>query len=241
MNSNDTGQLRLYDNSGDASHILSSNDHGGSVTIYDINGDNAIFLGSDASGNNKLYIYDDSRTDYTLAMSMGEYGSSDNHGYIYLYDDDSSGAKEKHWATTMTNHNSSGTDYGGWTAWGKVYGETSDVWKAKIYVNDTYPDGRVWAGSKNFVVDHPMRSDKVIVYHSYESSKPDYYHRGTARLENGRAEIALPEHFSVLALEEDMTAVLTPRSAESLGLAVLTVKPDRLVVKELHNGKGDII
>ena len=36
-----------------------------------------------------------------------------------------------------------------------------------------------------------------------------------------------------------MSATLTPRSAESKGLAILAIKPDRLVVQELFNGKGN--
>ena len=64
------------------------------------------------------------------------------------------------------------------------------------------------------------------------------YHRGTYQLHGGYAEIPLPEHFTVLADEEGMSATLTPRSVESKGLAIVAIRPDRLVVQELHGGKG---
>ena len=108
--------------------------------------------------------------------------------------------------------------------------------QAGVYAQST--SGTVWGDTKSFVVDHPLQSDKVIVYTSLEGSTVDMYHRGTYQLNNGYAEVALPEHFTVLADEEGMSAT-TPRSVDSKGLAIVAIKPDRLVVQELSGGKGN--
>jgi hypothetical protein len=65
------------------------------------------------------------------------------------------------------------------------------------------------------------------------------YIRGTGKLVDGRATIDLPEHFRVLALEDSMTVQLTPRSFESLGLAVGRQSLEHIEVGELHGGRGD--
>ena len=64
------------------------------------------------------------------------------------------------------------------------------------------------------------------------------YVRGTGQLVDGRATIELPEHFSVLALEDGMTIQLTPRSLESMGLATTVRSLDSIEVGELHSGRG---
>ncbi|MEM4407946.1 MAG: hypothetical protein QXI19_04310, partial [Candidatus Caldarchaeum sp.] len=65
------------------------------------------------------------------------------------------------------------------------------------------------------------------------------YVRGTARLVNGRAYIELPDHFRKLADEQGMTVQLTPRSAQSKGLAAVRVSLDGIEVAELMNGTGN--
>jgi len=53
------------------------------------------------------------------------------------------------------------------------------------------------------------------------------------------AWVDFPEHFALLAAQEDMTVTLTPRSADSLGLAVVELTPEGMVVEECHYGEGD--
>jgi hypothetical protein len=55
---------------------------------------------------------------------------------------------------------------------------------------------------------------------------------------NGRAVITLPEHFTAVAVEATMTVQLTPRSADSLGLASVEKSLTGIVVRELFNGTG---
>jgi hypothetical protein len=94
------------------------------------------------------------------------------------------------------------------------------------------------ADIKNFRVPHPNRPGMEIVYASIEGPEAAAYVRGTGRLVNGRAVIALPEHFTAVAIEETMTIQLTPRSADSLGLAVVEKSLNGIVVRELFSGTG---
>jgi hypothetical protein len=66
------------------------------------------------------------------------------------------------------------------------------------------------SGSKHFVEPHPTDPTRVILYASLEGPEVGTYLRGTARAENGRAVIALPEHFRTVTDEEGMTVQLTP-------------------------------
>jgi hypothetical protein len=97
--------------------------------------------------------------------------------------------------------------------------------------------GTIEATIKNFRVPHPTQSDKDIVYACIEGPEAAAYVRGTARLINGRSEVALPEHFAH-AVSGGLTVQLTPLSANSRGLAVVEKTVSRLVVQELGEGTG---
>jgi hypothetical protein len=99
--------------------------------------------------------------------------------------------------------------------------------------------GEVWADSKFFRVPDPDDPTRDIWYGCIEGPELAMYVRGTARLVNGRARIELPDHFRKLADEQGMTVQLTPRSAESKGLAAVRVSLDGIEVAELLNGRGN--
>lgn len=99
-------------------------------------------------------------------------------------------------------------------------------------------NGVITGDLKSFSVDHPADPGKRIVYASLEGPEAAMYHRGTAHLAQGQATIELPEHFRLLCVPETLTVQLTPRSAQSQGLACVEATPSRLVVRELHNGTG---
>lgn len=110
--------------------------------------------------------------------------------------------------------------------------------KAGMYVNSS-SQGVIFADVKNFVAPHPSKSHMGIVYASLEGPEAAMYIRGTASLRNGFATVELPEHFRVLAAEQGMTVTLTPHSADSQGLARVSLSLDRgLEVRELHRGRG---
>ena len=102
-------------------------------------------------------------------------------------------------------------------------------------------DGTGWvvADIKSFRVPHPDKPDTDIVYAAIEGPEAAAYVRGTAHLSNGEAVIDLPEHFTSIASREGLTVQLTPNSATSLGLAVEEKSIERILVRELSNGKGD--
>lgn len=72
-------------------------------------------------------------------------------------------------------------------------------------------------GTKNFVHPHPTDSTKLIKYIAIESGEALTVARGTAKTENGKAEIELPDHFSLVTSEKaPLTVLLTPESAPVL-------------------------
>lgn len=97
----------------------------------------------------------------------------------------------------------------------------------------------VSADLKNFVTDHPTRPGSKIVYTTVEGPEAGIFHRGRVELRNGRAEIALPEHFVALAVPESVTVQLTPMSSKSRGVGIAAIEPDRIEVGELHGGNGE--
>jgi hypothetical protein len=102
-------------------------------------------------------------------------------------------------------------------------------------------DGTGWvvADIKSFRVAHPDKPDTDIVYAAIEGPEAAAYVRGSAHLSNGEAVIDLPEHFTSVASREGLTVQLTPNSVTSLGLAVEEKSIERIIVRELSNGKGD--
>lgn len=94
------------------------------------------------------------------------------------------------------------------------------------------------SGVKNFVIDHPEDPTKNIVYASVEGPEAGAYCRGTAKLVDGVATISFDNHFSLVANPDTMTIQLTPRSADSMGLAVVEQTDAGFTVRELAKGTG---
>lgn len=97
----------------------------------------------------------------------------------------------------------------------------------------------VTTGTATSSIAHPVDPDKDIYYVSLEGAEAGVYVRGTAQLIRGKARIQLPDHFSLVANAEGMTAQVTPRSSSSMGLAVIELSPQEIVVEELYNGNGN--
>lgn len=103
----------------------------------------------------------------------------------------------------------------------------------------TGPTAEVFGDSKSFRMIHPEDEQKEIWYASLEGPETAAYVRGTARLEDGKATVAFPEHFSLLANANTMTVLLTPLSGESKGLAVIEKSAEGFQVVELLSGEGN--
>lgn len=95
------------------------------------------------------------------------------------------------------------------------------------------------ANVKNFREINPADVSTDIWYACLEGPEVAVYCRGTASLVDGRAIIALPEHFRAMAVEEGLTVQLTPHSVDSLGLAVVRKSLDGIEVGELARGRGN--
>jgi hypothetical protein len=94
-------------------------------------------------------------------------------------------------------------------------------------------------GAVSFVQNHPEDDSKVIVYHAPEASEVAVYTRGSARLENGVAHVALDETFQWTANPDlGLTAHLTPRGPGA-DLHVQTVSTTELVVAGSQNIEFD--
>ena len=97
----------------------------------------------------------------------------------------------------------------------------------------------VEANVKNFVMDHPTKKNKEIVYACIEGPEAAAYERGTGTLKNGKGFIPFSEHFQLVINSETMTVNLTPLSANTMGLAVIKKTNEGVYVQELMNGQGD--
>ena len=104
---------------------------------------------------------------------------------------------------------------------------------------DTNGDGIVFADVKNFRMDHPENEEEEIWYASLEGPEAGAYERGTAQLVNGEALVPFSDHYTLVIAEDGMTVMLSPLSAESLGLAVIEKTKEGFKVKELYGGTGN--
>ena len=109
--------------------------------------------------------------------------------------------------------------------------------EAGIYVNSS-GRGVVFGDVKNFRMSNPANPSEEIWYASLEGPEAAAYVRGTAQLVNGRATVRFPEHFRSVANAQGMTIMLTPHSAESLGLAAVDRSESGFEIQELMSGKG---
>jgi hypothetical protein len=93
-------------------------------------------------------------------------------------------------------------------------------------------------GSKNFVLPHPNDPQRQIVYTSLEGPEAAAYCRGRGSLKEGVAEVSFPEHFALVVNASSVTIQVTPRSADSKGLAVIGQSDSGFRVRELVGGTG---
>lgn len=72
---------------------------------------------------------------------------------------------------------------------------------------------QIWNSSsgvfKTFIIDDPVDKDRYIVHATLEGPEGAVYYRGSARLNHGRATVALPHYFEGLTRKEDRTVTLT--------------------------------
>ena len=94
------------------------------------------------------------------------------------------------------------------------------------------------SGVNGFLIDHPNNTSQQIFYASVEGPEAGMYIRGSGRLSDGVAEIALPGHFEAVARRETVTVQVTPTSRETRGLIVTKKSTSSFVVEELGEQFG---
>jgi hypothetical protein len=93
-----------------------------------------------------------------------------------------------------------------------------------------YSSGELGAsGTKSFLQPHPEDPARMIQFHCLEGNESGTYFRGTGRIENGRAELVIPEEWRLVTDEASITVQLTPVGAPAL-LCVLEQSRERIVV-----------
>jgi hypothetical protein len=96
-------------------------------------------------------------------------------------------------------------------------------------------------GTNAFVQNHPRDNDRVIVYAAPEGDEVATYTRGTARLADGEARVALGETFKwVTNPDVGLTAHLTPRGKGTV-LFVESLTTEQMVVRAMDGFPDDVV
>jgi len=96
------------------------------------------------------------------------------------------------------------------------------------------PDLHIYAEDtivKTFVIQHPTKEEKCLVHGTLEGPEAAVYYRGVAQVTMGVVQIQLPEYFTALTNDEDITIQLTNVN----GFDRLTVVES--LGKQVHEGK----
>jgi hypothetical protein len=106
--------------------------------------------------------------------------------------------------------------------------------------DDLDVNGTLTANAKNFLQNHPHDPELEIVYTSLEGPEAGTFTRGSARLENGLARVALDESFGwVTHPDLGLTVSLTPRGGFA-DLYVVDVTTSELVVAAAPGSEPDV-
>ena len=209
-------------------------------------------LGISASGNSAGGYFSDADGDAWAWAAYGNYGvaaagplmggsfqDTNSSGYAYC----GHGDFGLRGYGDSTGGYFSDTDQSGYAYVG--YGDRG-IWAKGNFAGGTFshPDNTTfWAdvstatykihgtGAVSFEQNHPYERDKVIVYAAPEGDEVAVYTRGSARLENGLARVALGPTFALVTNPDfGLTAHLTPRGAV-VPLAVESVTTSELAVR----------
>ena len=115
---------------------------------------------------------------------------------------------------------------------------SSGTGRAGFFEGNVQVNGNFSAtGTKAFVQTHPTDPSREIVYVALEGGEAGTYERGTGTLINGKAVVALPEHFGLVTASENLTIQLSSRG-EWLQLYTVELDPTQFVVREAQGKSG---
>jgi hypothetical protein len=117
--------------------------------------------------------------------------------------------------------------------WGKSTSGFAGFFSGNVHVEGNL----ACTGTKPFIQAHPTDPSKEIVYIALEGGEAGTYVRGTGRLVDGKAVVALPEHFALVTEQLGLTIQLTPRGTW-LQLYVVELDTTQLLVREAQGQSG---
>jgi hypothetical protein len=203
-------------------------DADGSSLSYLAYGERGIEAQGDEMGG---YFHDTADRSYAY-VADGDWGIQawGNTGGGYFKDGDGSG-------TAMVGYGDCGIE-----AYGNGLGGYFQDLDSGVYLEGASgTSSTAGNGTKDFVQNHPIDPDKVIVYKCLEGDEAATYTRGTARLIGGIARVPLGETFKwVTNPDVGLTAHLTPRGVGTV-LYVESLTTEEMVVRSMEGFPADLV
>lgn len=123
-----------------------------------------------------------------------------------------------------------------------VYGETCVFGKLSVSGETVIGGDLIVNGTKYFVQSHPTDATKEIAYACLEGPESGTYVRGSAEMVNGKAVIALPDHFGMVTGAKGLTVQLTPRGSwMELYVTDATVAQVTVAEAQARSGRFDYL
>jgi len=178
--------------------------NGGHIYTTDLTAIGNVGIGTSPSYSNKLHVNGDAKISGAASIG-GTLQISDamvvDSGGIHMWSGDIRMWDGGHIYTTNL------------TTTGNVGIGTSPSYSNKLEVyGNVNIQGTLSASTKNFVIDHPFDPEnKQLIHSSLEGPEIAVFYRGEAQLQNGKAEVVLPNYFEALTRKENRTVLLTPK------------------------------
>jgi hypothetical protein len=96
------------------------------------------------------------------------------------------------------------------------------------------------SGTKNFLIDHPDGSNRLLRYSAIESPEVLLKIRGVAQLNNGLADIVLPRHFTLVTEKYGDVMVQLTALGDCNGVYARDVKNSGFSICEMRDGESDV-
>ena len=204
-------------NAGNAGLYVGSADYGVRIATADTHG---IYVQSTTYDGLYVNNADDDGIDIHIADDCGLYVGEASDG-VYVDDANNRGVYVDNARYGIYVHNI--TDYGVWVWNAGVDGihvdnatgdgiDASGTTYAGYFRGDVAVTGEFTAGTKLFVIDHPLDPENKLLRHScVESPENLCLYRGKAKLDaTGAATVKMPDYFVALTKEDEATVNLTP-------------------------------
>ena len=170
----------------------------------------------------------------------GGFGSVAYGGLFETYASEGIGVYGKSWANYYGGAAIKGETIdgeGSYAIWGAATGQgqvIAGMFDGNVIVNG----GLSVSGTKSFVHPHPTDPSKQIAYVCLEGGENGVYVRGSGQLAGGLAEVALPDHFALVASTDALTVQVTP-TWDCKGIFVVEKSSERFVVQECAGGDSN--